>query len=286
MFFFRLLASLPLSILYVLSDLLYMVVYHLLQYRRDVVKKNLLIAFPEKSDKERKALEREFYRRFTDVFIEILRSLKIPSDELTRRMKIDLSRFEELKQQGKSIVVMTGHLCNWDVALNTLCARTNLPFHAVFQKLKNPFFGRLMLEIRSRYGAVLHESGDLVRALLQDREQQKVFGTVADQRPVPGENRYWTTFMNAETGFYTGTEKIARKLGYTVLYLHIRRPKRGYYQAELIDIAAPPFDDPQQYSITERYVRLLEENIRQEPAGYLWSHNRWKHRPPASTAAR
>lgn len=281
MFAFRLISLLPQSLLYLFSDFLYLLMCYVIKYRKKVIEKNLLFAFPEKTQAERNKIKRQFYRNFTDSLAETVKLLTIKEEKLAKRIKIENIHLVLNKINHDELIIgLTAHFFNWEAHLLAVQALVQQRCEVVYQKVNNPFFEKLMKEMRSRFGGTLVERQKFQRHFLRERDNPRLIVLAADQRPENTDIRYWAKFMNRETAFYEGAEKLAKKFNHTVIFSHVSKPKRGHYVFTYKILAAPPFKD-KEHSITDDFIRLSEENIRQEPALYLWSHDRWKISPPA-----
>lgn len=281
MLFFRLLALLPFSFLYRLSDALAFALDRGIRYRRRVIEENLRASFPEKTDAQIVALRRGFYRNFTDTWLETIKLLALTPAELKERIRFEQ---EELMltelQKGKSPLVLCGHLSNWEWLLQGSVVLLNLTADAAYQKVNSAFFNKLMFAIRSRSGAHLIERNVLLRESIRRRKLQRVLAMVADQRPQKRHGiHYWTTFLNRPAPFFDAAEKLATKAAMPVFYVDIRREGRGYYCIHFTKLSENAAQTAPE-EITESFVRQLEAAIRRAPSDYLWSHKRWKHRPP------
>ncbi len=226
-------------------------------------------------------MEQSFYRHLCDLIVEDIKGLTISKEELLKRIEIDRDTLNHYCQKGMSVFITTAHYGNWEWSLQAYSATSPKPMHAGYQRIKNRLFNDLMMKIRSRFGAVMHERSEILRDLLRDKGTQKIFATMADQRPPENNKGHSTNFMGREVAFFTGTETMARKMNYGVIFCRLKKLKRGFYSSEYIEIEIPPFNSSPYY-ITEKYVRLIEEEIRRDPTIYLWSHDRWKHDKPRS----
>lgn len=277
MFLFKLISYLPFWILYFFSDILYLLGYHVLKYRQKVIFDNLLHAFPEKSDKERKKIAKKFYRNLTDSFAEIIKMYTISKEDLDKRVKIENKEIVlEAIQNGQVIIGLTGHFFNWEMHLQQMMANVSNQVDVVYTKVKSPFFEKLMMKIRTRFGGSMVEKDLFQKDYLRKRAQPRCIVLAADQRPNNREIRYWTNFMNRETAFFEGAEKLTKRFNHAVFYSNVSKPKRGHYIFNYEIIGTPPYSDEPDHSITDEFIRLLEANIREYPELYLWSHNRWK----------
>lgn len=273
------LSLLPMRVHYVLSDLIYLVVYHLIGYRKPLVRRHLAESFPEKSGDERLRIERGFYHWFCDYLVETVKLLTISEQELKRRMVFKgTETVDEIVESGQSCAVYLGHYCNWEWI-------TSLPFWVspkaqcgqIYHALENPVFDRLFLRLRQRMGAVCIPMAETLRRLAVYRQQQKpvVIGYISDQVPFWNNIHHWLDFLHHDTPVLTGTERLARSAGHAVFYMDVRRIHRGYYEAEFRLIARDP-KQTKDYELTDAYFKMLEESVRRDPQCYLWTHNRWK----------
>jgi KDO2-lipid IV(A) lauroyltransferase len=253
----------------------------MIRYRRTLVTENIRCAFPEMTNDEVRKTARQFYINFADFAVETLKALTISQKELHQRLAVDMDLFDRYFAQNQSVFILTSHMFNWEWLLQAYSISIRQPVHAGYQVIENGFFNRLMLKIRSRFGAIMHDRGHLLRDIIRTRDELKVFAVVADQRPIKGDNYHWSTFLNRDAAFFTSTETLSRKLNYSVVYVDIRRKSRGFYESKIIAFEDPPFKS-RPFSITDQFIRAIEENIRACPSGYLWSHNRWKLKKPIS----
>ncbi|MEP2773258.1 MAG: lysophospholipid acyltransferase family protein [Fulvivirga sp.] len=276
MIFIKLLSYLPLRLLYVISDMLFVIVYYLVGYRKEVVWKNLRNSFPEKSEKELKKIVKAYYRRFTDYMVETLRGISISKEKLQKRVTFtNVHAVQPYADAGQSIVVIASHQFNWEWALQVGCIVLPFPVDAVYQKLKNDNYDKLMLNARSRFGGQPIEKSRILRTIIKSKDMLRALGIVADQSPRKHSPKYWTTFLNQDTAFFLGPEQIAKSGNFPVFFFKVERPKRGRYTVELIKLAEPPYAKDS-HIVLDRYVEETEKLILSDPAGYMWSHRRWK----------
>lgn len=272
-------ALLPFRVLYVLSDILYVLIYHLAKYRKKTVRKNLLNSFPNKDREEIIRIEKAFYRHLCDYFVESIKTLRISDKEVKERMKfLNTDILDRWYEDGRSCILCLGHCANWEwVTSIGLHLKTKPLLGLIYKQLHNAATDQLFLKIRHHFGATPIEMKSALRKMIKwDQEGvQMIVGFLADQRPGRSQDKYWTTFLNQDTPVHTGMGKIAVHLQLPVAYLDISKVKRGYYEGR-IDIISYPGDGAVAKDITERYVRKLEKSVLREPAYYLWSHNRWK----------
>lgn len=279
MFLIRLISRLPLSVLYVLSDFLFFVTFYLARYRRPLVKANLAKSFPEKSSDERRKIEKEFYKNLCDYAVETLKLVTISKEELSRRMRFtNMDIPEQFRAQSQSILFLASHQFNWEWVLASASATFPMAIDFVYQPVNNNFFNELTLTLRTRFGAYPIKRDEVARELAKRRDTVRGIATVADQYPgYKRDKKYFTRFLNQDTVFFMGTNQLALLTQYPAVYYRVSRVRRGYYQADPIIVATPPYQKTSEVVI-EKYVNAVEETIRKYPAGWLWSHKRWKTR--------
>ena len=270
---------LPLSVLYIFSDLLYMVFCYVIRYRKDVIRTNLKNSFPDKTEEEIAIIIKKFYRHLSDLFIETLKLTHMSSGELKQRFVMENSELlAKLKSEGKDIVAVTGHYNNWEWM-------TGIPFYtdykciSIYKPLKNRYFNDFINKLRSKHGMNLTPMSMIVREFIQNRNEdvRTLSAFIADQIPAKGDINYWTSFLNQETAVYLGAEKIAVKYKMAVIFFNLQKVKRGYYRLKVELLT----DDPgslREHEITEMHVKRLEELIKEKPECWIWSHRRWKHK--------
>ena len=276
----KLLSRLPLSLLYILSFKLYILMYYLIGYRKKVVLENLKNAFPEKSEKELLALAKKFYSRFADFIVETLKSLTISEEEMKKRVHFKnpelLTQYAENQQ---SALVLVSHQFNWEWALQYCSLVLPVQVDGLYKKLENEKMEVLLKDTRSRFGAHMIEKENSLIKIMKRRAIPKILAINADQLPVqssPAE-KYWDKFLNQDTAFFVGGDRIAKMLKVPVYFMNIKSPKRGYYEIELQELAQPPYQK-EGFEIMEKYVKATEKLVIEEPEGWLWSHRRWKYK--------
>ena len=273
-----LLSILPFPILYLMSDLLYLMLYHVLGYRRKVVRTNLELVFPERSNSELRVLERKFYKHLCDVFLESTKSRSISYSRISRRFEIINPELLHAMEAERSVMVLMAHYANWEWSVilgHTV--RTNA--FGVYQRLGNPYFDRYVHRTRARWNLELIEQQAATSKILENEAQgvRGVYGLISDQSPMVSKARYWMPFMGITVPVFTGGEYLARQGDMSVLYTRITKKKRGYYALEFIPIANRALELSEN-EITQRFLKLCEEQIRERPELYFWTHRRWKHR--------
>ncbi len=277
---FYLISLLPFRVLYGMSDVCAFIIYHIVGYRRKVVRKNLVTSFPEKDEAEIKSIEKRFYRWFCDYFLEAVKLLSISSKELNRRFTITNSQdIKQCFEQGQSVAAILGHYCNWEWLS---CVGKDLPANCMVGLIYHPLYNKAFDELFRRIR--IHEKNsipvpkkDILRLLVNYRRQgtMSIFGYISDQTPKWENIHLWLPFLNHDTPVFTGGEKIMRKMNNAVFYAELTRPRRGYYSLTYHLITKDPGSLPE-FEVTRRFFHMLEQTIRREPAYYLWSHNRWK----------
>jgi Kdo2-lipid IVA lauroyltransferase/acyltransferase len=273
----RLVARLPFWWLYRLADMLFWLTCYVVRYRRAVVLENLTRSFPTKTPQEIRRIARLFYLNLADIMVETLKSYSISKADLRKR--IHFTNPEILQQHcdnGQSVLVMASHLCNWEWQLLGSQAYFSTPMDGVYQPLTNKGINAIMLHIRGKFGHAPIAMQSAVREIVRRKNKTFVYGLVADQTPMPHEKNFYTTFLHQKTPFFLGTARIAEMTQFPVLYLEMKRVKRGYYALTFHTLALPPHTKGNDELIVQ-YARLLEKNIEENPADWLWSHKRWKY---------
>lgn len=274
------LSRLPLRVHYWFADwLLYPLLYHVARYRRRLVAKNLALAFPEKSEAERQAIARAFYHQFTDTFVESIYGYRCSDAEMRRRVVFEgMDEVNRLVDAAGGGIFMLAHFGNWEwMASIQQWVSEGVTEMNIYRRLKNGAMDRLMLALRAKRGGVCVEKQRVLREMVRYRAEKKpvTVGLLSDQKPRPEVTRTWVDFLHQETGFLDGGEVLGKKFGYPVFYLYITREERGYYRVRMKTLAADP-KNTAEGEITTAYARVLEQNIQEQPALWLWTHNRWK----------
>ncbi len=275
--FVFLLKCLPWFILYGISDFIYLIIYYLIGYRKKVVYENLANSFPDKSKEELKKIAHKYYHHISDILVETICEEKmVPHYQKHISIK-NPEVLEKLYTTGKSVLLIGGHLGNWEwigVGMQKLCS---FNVKGVVKPLSNPFFNNYIETIRARYSGGIIPFRQTIRVMITNRNQQCLYMLAADQTPHRDEIRYWTNFLHQPTPVFQGTEKIAKTLDMPVVFTNLYRVKRGVYEMVLTLIT----DTPKlcgENEITEKHVALLEKAIIDRPDNWLWSHRRWKYK--------
>jgi KDO2-lipid IV(A) lauroyltransferase len=289
-FLLRSLGRLPLTTLYGFARVIYFVTFYILRWRRDLAARNIGRSFPEKSPEERAVILKQSYRNMSEVFVELLWGWRASAEDLKARMVIDnpelVARFVA---ERRSTILLTAHVCNWEWLLPGGGAHFGIPIDAVYKPIRLPSLDAYMREARSRFGGRPIPIKSFAYELLRRAGDVRGYGLVADQTPLKSMEKHWTRFLHQDTAFFVGVETIARFLEAPVVYVAMRRLKRGHYAVRLHVLAEPPYDITEEAEadagawIVEAYARKLEEEIRASPSDWLWVHNKWKY-PKAPVA--
>lgn len=277
-FLLYLLSLLPMRLLYLLSDCLFFPLFYLVKYRRKVVEKQLDECFPEKSMQERRAIERQFYHFFCDYLVEVIKLFSISKKEIMRRMKfVGIEQVREELKDKKFCFLYLGHYCNWEYIASLSYWLPEIHCGQIYHRIYNQAFDELFLKLRGQFGGESILMKDTLRRILTLRNQEKkvMIGFIADQLPKWENMHHWTTFLNHDTSFFIGAERIAKQVDAALYYVDVERVKRGYYQVRFRLMTLHPKEFPD-YELTDQYARLLEESICRQPAYWLWTHKRWK----------
>ena len=279
--FCYLLSLLPFWALYVLSDGIYFIIYRLVGYRKKVVRKNLSTAFPEKSEEERREIERKFYHWLCDYFVEAIKLLSISKKSLDKHFTLTNPEVvTDCFKKGQSVGGILGHYCNWEWLS---CSGKDFEDERwkcglVYHPLSNHAVDRLFKKIRScQPSGVPIRKKDTLRYLIKYKNEgvQTIFGYISDQTPKWENIHLWLPFLHQDTPVFTGAERIMKKMDNIVFYVEMARPKRGYYTCTYHLITKEP-KKMEEHEITRRFFEMLEQTIRKQPEYYLWTHNRWK----------
>ncbi len=282
-----LLAWLPLPILYLFSDINYFILRYLVRYRKNVVEQNFLRSYPNLSAKERLRLENRYFRFLCDYAVETISLLHISEKEMKKRFRFtNIEVLLGLGEQNRNITAVFGHYCNWEwVSSLPLWVDGKITISTLYKPLSNKLFDQFFLKLRSRFGTRCIPKNNTLRAMLtmQKEDRPYVLAFIADQTPTRNNLHFWTQFLNQETPFLTGWETLVMKLDNALVYLNLKRVKRGYYTATF-EIMEMDTRQCSEFELTERYVRRLEQTLEQDPSFWLWSHRRWKHKREEQTS--
>jgi KDO2-lipid IV(A) lauroyltransferase len=273
-------SRLPMWALYAFARFLYLLAFYVVRHRHRVIQEQIAQVFPEAGARERRIIHRQFLKNFCDVMVEVLKSASMTEAEMRAHVQfLNPEAARRYLDAGQSVLFVTSHLGNWEWLLQGVTLHLGYPVDAAYKPLHDQWAERLMLGIRSRFGARLVPAKDLLADFLRRRGIVRALAMNADQAPVSTDKRYWTTFLGQDTAFYIGAEQIARATRLPILYTVMRRVRRGYYEVEL----KPLWDgrEPTEpHAITERYARACEIDVLKSPADWLWSYRRWRLKKP------
>jgi KDO2-lipid IV(A) lauroyltransferase len=280
-FLFRLLVLLvaitPFWLLYRLSDLAYLLVYKLVGYRKKVVRENLRNAFPQKSVAELSLIERKFYQNLFDILVESIKGFSMSKKTLLQRQKAMDTLTQQMVDQYQSIMILGGHYANWEWIGIAASSYADCPVVILYSPLKNKYIDQYLKQSRAAQNTQFLASQQAPRAFKKYQNKEAVYVLIADQSPSNPKRAHWVNFLHQETAFLKGPSSFSRRYNLPILYLDIKRTKRGYYSVALEVLV----EDPTQYTseeITALYASKLEEKIMECPELWLWSHRRWKHK--------
>lgn len=272
---------LPFWILFRISDFFYVLVYYVFGYRKKVVIENLQKSFPEKSEAEINKIARQFYSHFCDTIFETLKTITISKSSFKKHLSFTqqaVAIFDHYEKEKRGFICVLGHSGNWEWNAIGHEVYFNVPLTGVYHPLSNKAVDELIYKMRTRFGGNMVAMKNTYREIIAQKKNGIVsnLGLISDQTPPP-ESAYWTTFLNQDTPVFYGTEKIAKKFNYPVVFMHMKKISRGRYiiDGELLTDAPAELADG---VITEMHTQLLEKKIREQPYAWLWSHRRWKHK--------
>ena len=271
-------SRLPLSVLYVFSDFIFFLLYTVIGYRRRVIRTNLKKSFPEKSSKEINQIHKEFYKNFCDYLIETLKTFSISQEELDQRFTCANHHvFDKIKSENKNVMLMCGHIFNWEWFVGVVKHLPVTKSAAVYHKIRNPFWNEKINEMRGKFGTIPLDMKDVLRFMMKNpNDGEMAYLFVADQSPKQSAVDYYIQYLNQNTPVFNGFDKIARRKDMAVVYCETVKIKRGYYHTNYIRIE-PENEKFEENEIVHQFFHLLEKNIQQHPSNWLWSHKRWKY---------
>ena len=270
---------LPFRLLYLFSDGVYVLVYYILSYRKRTVRNNLAKALPHLSNKERYRIEKKFYHHMCDMFLEMIKTMSISQKEMEKRFQFtNLEVYLDLEKKGKSIAIQIAHYATyeWVISMNY---KINFKGYAIYKKLANPHFDKLVKDIRSKFKAYLITTKETGLTIEKNNAAGilGIYGFASDQTPRKSDNMYWSTFMGIETPIHVGAEVLAKKYDMNMIYLRVKKLKRGYYEANF-EVLSEDIQSVPNYKISELFMQKVEQQILEAPEFYLWTHKRWKHK--------
>lgn len=269
-------SRLPLGALYAAAELLFAALYYFPGYRRKIVAAHLTAAFPDWPPARRKKVARLHYRRLAEAAVETLRLRRMKPAELKRRVTGDVSELARLRAEGRNVVLLAGHLFNWEWGACAIPLYTDYAAAVVYAKLSNAGGGRFFRETRGVTGARLFEMREMTGLLRLMKSAPTLTALAADQTPSNLRAADWAPFFGREVPFHPGIEGLARRTGQAVAFVALKRVKRGHYRAE-VSVLTENAAETEPGFILKRYIDLLEAAVREQPENYLWTHRRWKH---------
>lgn len=282
-FFLKIVARFPFWMIYFLSDIFYFIVYYIVGYRKEVVLQNLSNSFPEKSEKEIKQISKKYFHHFSDLTLETVKMSGMNEKDYNKRVVIKNQEIlNQYFDKNRSVIVLTMHYNNWEWN-NCIALHTKHNMLGIYKPLHNLKFNTFLNNSRKKTGTEMVQDSQVFRRVINaDKMNEMIFiWLAADQTPPPS-SKFWTVFLNQETPFFSGPEKIAERSNHPVFFLFMRKVKRGMYEIEFLPLIENPKKvEPKEVLLA--YIRKMEEIIREEPAYYLWSHRRWKHTRPEGT---
>ncbi|MDI5889187.1 lysophospholipid acyltransferase family protein [Flavobacterium yafengii] len=277
--FLWIISILPFRIFYWFSDFIYLIVYYIIGYRKKTVKENLALALPLLSDKERLVIERKSYHHLCDMFLEMIKTMTISADEMNKRFVVtNIELVKEFENKNKSSVLLASHYASWEWLLS-INEKTKFKGIGVYKKIANKYFDKLIRDIRSKYNAELVETKKAIPLMAENQKNGilNMYGLASDQSPKLNRAFHWDKFMGVEVPVHTGAEMLAKKYDLTVLFVKVKKVKRGFYEATFVPITDNPRSIPD-FEITNTFLREVEKQILEAPEYYFWTHKRWKHR--------
>jgi len=282
-FLLNALSLLPLFLLYRLADAFYLLIFYVFKYRRKVVKENLYNAFPYKSAAEINAIEKEYYKFLSSLFVEVIKMKSISKKELSKRVKFkNIDLVEAYLQNNESVLFCSSHYGNYEWVCMAIGLNFSGQHYPIYKPLSSEAFDNWFFKMRSKFGNRMVAMRQTLRAIQSSRGTANMFTFGSDQAPSKDESNYWTSFLNQETSVQLGIEKIAKKTNRPIFYLKINYLKRGYYEVDCVPICLQPAKTAE-FEITEMHTHFLEEMIKEKPAYWLWSHRRWKYKQEKKT---
>lgn len=274
-----LISILPFRIFYWLSDFVYFIIYHIVGYRKKVVRENLTMTLPHLNDAERKKIEKKFYQHMCDMFLETIKTMSISPEEMEKRFQVtNIELVQDYAKKGKSVILVASHYASYEWLL-TINPKLGFQGIAIYKRIANRYFDKLIREIRSKYNTELIETRQAIPTMAQNQREGKLslYGLASDQSPKLDRIFHSMKFMGIEVPVHTGAEMLAKKYDLSVIMVKVKKVKRGYYEATFLTIADNP-NEYKNFDVTEKYLREVEKQIYETPEYYLWTHKRWKHK--------
>lgn len=274
-----LISILPFPILYLFSDFVYFLVYHVIGYRKKTVRKNIALALPHLSEQERLIIEKKSFHHLCDMFLEMIKTMSISEKEINKRFSYtNLEVYLDLEKKGKSIALMCAHYASYEWVLSM---NNHITFkgYGIYKKIANPYFDKLVKNIRAKFKAYLITTKETKTTIEQNAKNGVlgIFGFASDQTPRRSDTMHWDSFLGIETPIHTGAEMLAKRYDMNVIFLKVKKVKRGYYEASF-EVLSDDVKSIPDYKLSENFMRKVEQQIYEAPEFYLWTHKRWKHK--------
>jgi KDO2-lipid IV(A) lauroyltransferase len=271
-------SMLPFPLLYLFSDFIYLILYYIVGYRKEIVRENLALALPHLSDQERLIIEKKSFHHLCDMFLEMIKTMTISKKEMDKRFEFtNLEVYLELEKKQKSIALMLAHYASyeWVISINE---KITFESYAIYKRLNNPYFDKLVRKIRSKFKATLITTKETIPRIIENHRNKKLglYGFASDQSPKVDSAFHWNQFMGINVPIHTGAEMLAKRYDMNMMFLKVKKVKRGYYKASF-EILSENTKEIPNYEITDQYLKLVEQQILEAPEYYLWTHKRWKH---------
>jgi len=274
-----LISILPFPILYLFSDFVYFLIYRVIGYRKKTVRENIALALPHLSEQERLIIEKKSYHHLCDMFLEMIKTMSISEKEINKRFSYtNLDVYLDLEKKGKSIALMCAHYASYEWVLSM---NNHITFkgYGIYKKIANPYFDKLVKNIRAKFKAYLITTKETKTTIEQNAKNGVlgIFGFASDQTPRRSDTMHWDSFMGIETPIHTGAEMLAKRYDMNVIFLKVKKVKRGYYEASF-EVLSDDIKSIPDYKLSENFMRKVEQQIYEAPEFYLWTHKRWKHK--------
>lgn len=274
-----LISILPFPILYLFSDFVYFLIYRVIGYRKKTVRENIALALPHLSEQERLIIEKKSYHHLCDMFLEMVKTMSISEKEINKRFSYsNLDVYLDLEKKGKSIALMCAHYASYEWVLSM---NNHITFkgYGIYKKIANPYFDKLVKNIRAKFKAYLITTKETKTTIEQNAKNGVlgVFGFASDQTPRRSDNMYWDSFLGIQTPIHVGAEMLAKRYNMNVIFLKVKKVKRGYYEASF-EVLSEDIKSIPDYKLSENFMRKVEQQIYEAPEFYLWTHKRWKHK--------
>lgn len=274
-----LISILPFPILYLFSDFVYFLIYRVIGYRKKTVRENIALALPHLSEQERLIIEKKSYHHLCDMFLEMIKTMSISEKEINKRFSYtNLDVYLDLEKKGKSIALMCAHYASYEWVLSM---NNHITFkgYGIYKKISNPYFDKLVKNIRAKFKAYLITTKETKTTIEQNAKNGVlgIFGFASDQTPRRSDNMYWDNFMGIQTPIHVGAEMLAKRYDMNVIFLKVKKVKRGYYEASF-EVLSDDVKSIPDYKLSENFMRKVEQQIYEAPEFYLWTHKRWKHK--------